>query len=102
MSRELVNGNTLVFKVTEKGEIEDLNVEGEVVNFVADMLDVNSEVIHLIKNNLIKFGESIYKRKGSFVVVSKVSFDEDLNIVPTIQEAFDFIEMEEIERQLEL
>ena len=85
MSTELVNGNTLVFKVSEKGEIEDLNVEGEVVNFVADMLDVNSEVIHLIKNNLIKFGESIYKRKGSFVVVSKVSFDDDLNIVPTIQ-----------------
>ena len=51
------------------------------------MLDVNSEVIHLIKNNLIKFGESIYKRKGSFVVVSQISFDDDLNIVPTIQEA---------------
>ena len=62
MNTELVNGNTLVFKVSDKGEIEDLNVEGEVVNFVADMLDVNSEVIHLIKNNLIKFGESIYKR----------------------------------------
>lgn len=102
MSTELVNGNTLVFKVSEKGEIEDLNVEGEVVNFVADMLDVNSEVICLIKNNLIKFGQSIYERKGSFVVVSKISFDDNLNIVPTMQEAFDFIEMEEIERQLEL
>ena len=87
MSTELVNGNTLVFKVSENGEIGDLNVEGEVVNFVADMLDVNSEVIHLIKNNLIKFGESIYKRKGSFVVVSQISFDDDLNIVPTIREA---------------
>ena len=49
------------------------------------MLDVNSQVIHLIKNNLIKFGESIYKRKGSFVIVSKISFDNDLNIVPTMQ-----------------
>ena len=86
MSKELVNGNTLVFKVSENGEIGDLNVEGEVVNFVLDMLDVNSEVIYLIKDNLIKFGESIYKRKGSFVVVSKISFDDDLNIVPTIQE----------------
>ena len=28
-------------------------------------------------------------------------FDETLNIVPTLQEAQDFIEMEEIERQLE-
>ena len=102
MGLELVNGNTLVFKVSENGEIGDLNVEGEVINFVADMLDVNSEVICLIKNNLIKFGQSIYERKGSFVVVSKISFDDNLNIVPTMQEAFDFIEMEEIERQLEL
>tara|TARA_Y100001954_G_scaffold98537_1_gene107324 strand:+ start:4884 stop:5192 length:309 start_codon:yes stop_codon:yes gene_type:complete len=102
MSTELVNGNTLVFKVSESGEIVDLNIEGQVVNFVVDMLDVNTEVITLIKNNLIKFGESINKTKGSFVVVSKISFDDDLNIVPTMQEAFDFIEMEEIERQLEL
>ena len=29
-------------------------------------------------------------------------FDENLNIVPTLQEAYDFIDMEEIERQLEL
>ena len=28
--------------------------------------------------------------------------DEDLNIVPTLQEAYDFIDMEDIERQLEL
>ena len=56
MSTELVNGNTLVFKVSENGEIVDLNVEGPVVNFVTDMLDVNSELITLIKNNLIKFG----------------------------------------------
>ena len=53
------------------------------------------------KNNLIKFGQSIYAKKGSFVVVSKISFEENLNIVPTMQEAFDFVEMEEIERQLD-
>ena len=34
MSTELVNGNTLVFKVSENGEIGDLNIEGEVVNFI--------------------------------------------------------------------
>ena len=49
----------------------------------------------------VKFGQSIYAKKGSFVVVSKVSFEENLNIVPTMQEAFDFVEMEEIERQLD-
>jgi hypothetical protein len=101
MTTKLVNENTLVFKVSEKGEIGNFSVNGEVVNFIADMLDVNIEVIELIKNNLIKFGQSIYAKKGSFVVVSKISFDEELNIVPTMQEAFDFVEMEEIERQLD-
>ena len=28
-------------------------------------------------------------------------FDDELVIVPTIQEAYDYIEMEELERQLE-
>ena len=96
----LVNGNTLVFKVSEKGEIGELNITGDVTNFVADMPDVTSEVIKIIKNNLITFGQSIDSKKGSFVIVSTHRFDENLNIVPTMQEAFDYIEMEEIERQL--
>ena len=97
----LVNGNTLVFKVSEKGEIGELNITGDATNFVADMSDVTSEVIELIKNNLITFGQSIDQKKSSFVIVSTHQFDENLNIVPTMQEAFDYIEMEEIERQLD-
>ena len=97
----LVNGNTLVFKVSEKGEIGELNITGDVTNFVADMSDVTAEVIEFIKNNLITFGQSIDSKKGSFVIVSTHQFDENLNIVPTMQEAFDYIEMEEIERQLD-
>ena len=40
----------------------------------------------------------------SFVIVSKnIDYDkDDLNLIPTVQEAFDFIEMEEIERDLNL
>ncbi|MBT6808895.1 MAG: ribonuclease Z [Flavobacteriales bacterium] len=97
---KLVNGNTLVFKVSEKGKIGDLSVNGEVANFVADMKEVSLEVIDLIKNNLIIFAKSIDPKEGSFVVVCSVSFSEELNIVPTMQEAFDYIEMEDIERQL--
>ena len=97
----LVNGNTLVFKVLEKGEIGELNITGDVTNFIADMSDVTAEVIKIIKNNLITFGQSIDSKKGSFVIVSTYQFDENLNIVPTMQEAFDYIEMEEIERQLD-
>ncbi|MAX68229.1 MAG: hypothetical protein CMP60_00860 [Flavobacteriales bacterium] len=98
---DLVNGNTLVFKVSEQGEIGELNFTGDVTNFIADMSDVTSEVIEIIKNNLITFGQSIDPKKGSFVVVSTHQFDENLNIVPTMQEAFDYIEMEDIERQLD-
>ena len=98
----LVNGNTLVFKVSEQGEIGELNVTGDVTNFIADMSDISAEAIELIKNNLITFVRSIDPKKGSFVIVSSHQFDENLNIVPTMQEAFDYIEMEEIERQLDI
>ena len=97
----LVNGHTLVFKASEKGEIEELNITGDVTNFVADISDVTAEMIEIIKNNLITFGQSIDPKKGSFVIVSTHQFDENLNIVPTMQEAFDYIEMEDIERQLD-
>ena len=50
---------------------------------------------------MTKFGASVSKNKGTFVMVSKYSFDETLNIAPTLQEAQDFIEMEEIERQID-
>jgi hypothetical protein len=98
---DLVNGNTLVFKVSEQGEIGELNITGDVTNFIADMSDVTLEVVEFIKNNLITFGQSIDPKKGSFIIVSTHQFDENLNIVPTMQEAFDYIEMEEIERQLD-
>lgn len=42
-------------------------------------------------------------QKKSFVVVGEVDFDEiyeEIIVVPTLQEAHDFIEMDEIERDL--
>jgi hypothetical protein len=53
-------------------------------------------------NNFIKFEKYVSANKGSFVIVSNVNFDDNLNIVPTLQEAYDFIDMEEMERQLNL
>ena len=98
MISKIINGNILVFRISEKGEIGSLNIPGDVKNFVADMTKVDISMVNMIKKNLIKFGKSI--NKGTFVVVSQYDFEEELNIVPTMQEAFDFIEMEEIERQL--
>ena len=55
-----------------------------------------------IRNKFVTFGENISSINGSFVIVCEFSFDDALNIVPTMQEAYDYIEMEEIERQLKL
>ena len=32
MSSEIINGNILVFKISEKGEMSDLNITDDVVN----------------------------------------------------------------------
>lgn len=40
-------------------------------------------------------------QNGSFVILCQLEYLDDFLIVPTLQEAFDVIEMEEIERQLD-
>ena len=97
-----MNSNTLVFKITKKNDFLKLNFNADVKNFIADLTDINKEVYELLIDKFIKFGEIIHANKGSFVIVSNINFDENLNIVPTIQEAYDFIDMEEIERQLSI
>ena len=94
--------NTVVFKISDKNDFSKLNLSKNVNNFIADLSDVDISVIDLLKDKFITFEKIVYKNKGSFVIVCSINFDEDLNIVPTLQEAYDFIDMEEIERQLEL
>ena len=101
MQNNIINSHTLVFTLSENNSFENSIVSDGVNNFIADFSAVDINTLHSIKNNLTKFEASVSKNKGTFVVVSNYSFDETLNIVPTLQEAQDFIEMEEIERQLE-
>tara|TARA_E500000331_G_C16880547_1_gene550258 strand:+ start:343 stop:642 length:300 start_codon:yes stop_codon:yes gene_type:complete len=93
---------TLVFKLEEDTTISDLKINSEIKHFIADLRSVERGVAESAKEKFINFGESISKNNGSFVIVCEFSFDENLTIVPTLQEAYDFIEIEEIERQLEL
>ena len=102
MQNNIINSHTLVFTLSENNSFENSIVSDGVNNFIADFSAVDINTLQSIKNNLTKFSASVSKNKGTFVVVSNYSFDETLNIVPTLQEAQDFIEMEEIERQLEL
>lgn len=92
--------NTLVFRLGEDNNFSDLNVNSEIKHFIADLSGVTLEVAETVTNKFITFGKSISDMNGSFVIVCEFSFNDNLIIVPTLQEAYDYIEMEEIERQL--
>ena len=94
--------NTLVFKLGENNNFDNLNITTEIKNFIADLSGVSSVIAESIKEKFITFDDSISKLNGSFVIVCDFSFDDNLTIVPTLQEAYDYIEMEEMERQLKL
>ena len=97
-----ISENTIVFRLGSKNEFNNLDVKKNIRNFIADLSGVNLEVIEKLKDKFITFAKTTSYSKGSFVIVCECSFDENLIIVPTLQEAYDYIEMEEIERQLEL
>ena len=99
MNKKIKN-NTLLFKLSSSGEFSNIEINNDIINFIIDMQEVDIDKIEIIKKKLIKFDRSVYLKNGSFVIVCRHSFDKELNIVPTIQEAYDFIEMEDIERQL--
>ena len=97
-----IQQKTLVFKLGQNNNITDIDFNSEIKYFIADLRGVSIEVAESVTNKFITFGKSISTINGSFVVVCEFSFNETLTIVPTLQEAYDYIEMEEIERQLEL
>ena len=94
--------NTLVFKLGADNNFSDLKITSEIKHFIADLRGVSLEVAETIKNKFITFAGRISATNGSFVIVCEFSFDDDLTIVPTLQEAYDYIEMDEMTRQLEL
>ena len=95
-----IQQSTLVFKLGEDNNFLDLDITSEIKNFIADLRGVSIDVVESITNKFIIFGESISAINGSFVIVCEFSFDDTLTIVPTLQEAYDYIEMEEMERQV--
>ena len=96
------NKQTLVFRLSADNKFEPLETTDHRINFIADLSEVDISVLEDISEKLCNFGEQVLRNKGSFVIVSKISFNKRLNIVPSLQEAYDFIEMEEIERQLNI
>ena len=97
-----IEKNKLVFRLSKDEDFINLRINHEVKNFIADLTNVDLNIINSVKDKFITFGKTISNMNGSFVVVSSFIFEESLVIVPTIQEAYDYIEMEEMERQLKL
>tara|TARA_B100000401_G_C52586140_1_gene614987 strand:+ start:131 stop:430 length:300 start_codon:yes stop_codon:yes gene_type:complete len=97
-----IKKNTLVFSLSENTDFNKIDVDSDVRNFIADLTSVSLETIKLVKDKFITFEKNIKKMNGSFVIVSDINFNNDLIIVPTIQEAYDYIELEEIEKQLNI
>ena len=97
-----VHDSTLVFRLSDSNDFSALETNSNVNNFIADLRGVSVDLANNIKNKFIIFEQSIINANGSFVIVCEFSFDDNLTIVPTLQEAYDYIEMEEIERQLNL
>ena len=96
------SNNILVFSIKNGEILIDSKKSTNVKNFIADLKDVDLATIDKIKDKFITFDRSVSNKKGSFVIVCKFSFNDKLTIVPTLQEAYDYIEMEEIERQLNI
>jgi len=97
-----IQESTLVFRLSDNTNFSKLNSTSKIKHFIADLSGVSEDVVDKIRNKFITFGKTISAANGSFIIVCEFSFDDALTIVPTLQEAYDYIEMEEIERQLEL
>ncbi|MEE2953565.1 MAG: hypothetical protein VX347_00135 [Bacteroidota bacterium] len=96
------NDNTIVLTLSKDNNFDDIIISNKISNFILNLQKMNQSVFKMIRNKLLTFGDDVKTRGGSFVIVSKIICSDDFNIVPTIQEAYDFIELEEIERQIKI
>lgn len=99
--------NTVVFKKSSDDFSEFVEKIIEQPNlFKNKNILIDLEEIALRPSQIISFEPLAVlqkKQKKSFVIVADIDFDEvseEIIVVPTLQEGFDIIEMEEIERDL--
>ena len=92
---------TQLIKITSDSFKENiLGVDDSLSNYIFDISTLDKKSQDLIKEKLITFGKLLIKNNCSFVIVSNYLNMIDFNIVPTVEEAYDIIELEEIERDL--
>jgi predicted AAA+ superfamily ATPase len=103
------NGNISII-TQEKATVTELvkKIQAMYPKFKNNNIIVNLTSLNKVsKEDIVEFldlSNTHKSKKQSFVVVSdKISLDDDLDeilVVPTLQEAYDIIEMEEMERDL--
>ena len=92
---------TQLIKITSDSFKENiLAVDDSLSNYIFDISTLDKKSQDLIKEKLITFGKLLIKNNYSFAIVSNYLNMIDFNIVPTVEEAYDIIELEEIERDL--
>ena len=92
---------TQLIKITSDFVKENfLVIDDSQSNYIFDISTLDKKSQNLIKEKLITFGKLLIKNNCSFAIVSDYLNMIDFNIVPTQEEAYDIIELEEIERDL--
>ena len=95
----VIEFSDLVSNIIDK--LQDETLKHEDKNLILNLEEL-SAVDDELTNSLIKYSKEHKSKNLSFVIVSNVvNLDNEIiDIVPTLQEAYDYIEMEEIERDL--
>lgn len=106
MKFEEKNNIIVIDKETESYEELAVRIDEQFSDFSKKNIIVNLKGGKIRPSSLIPFevmANQHMRNKRSFVIVADIDFDEiddALVVVPTLQEAFDLIEMDEIERDL--
>ena len=99
--------NTLFFNINDKNNffssIAEIKKEIKLKNIIIELNEINFDEFLEDLNKL--FIESKINKRSFVIVKSDFKseyYNLNIDIVPTLQEAFDIIEIEEIERDLEI
>lgn len=91
---------------TDLSEYFNSNLDNLKSNNLVFVVDHHQDLSNSFLNLISKISKIFQNNNKSFVVVSSKfsynDFPDSINLAPTQQEALDFIEMEEMQRDLEL
>lgn len=103
MYSSTIEKECLVVKLSE--QLDDISFVTSLFNqncrhFILNLLEIECSDIAIL-SKFANFGKKLVG-DNSFVIVADDNMNSEWLIVPTLQEAFDIIELEDIERQLNL